>query len=196
MEHGYLVLDADYRGSPATAATGARRSTGTWADAIWRTRSTRRAGWSASTASTRERIGMYGGSYGGFMTLMAMFTAPSAFRAGAALRPVTDWAHYNHGYTSDILNTPQTRRGGLSHQLADLLRGRAARARCSSATAWSTRTSTSRTPSASSQKLIEIHAQNWDVAFYPVEDHGFVEPSSWSDEYKRIYRLFERELKK
>jgi len=46
------------------------------------------------------------------------------------------------------------------------------------------------------QKLIELHAQNWDVAFYPVEDHGFVEPSSWSDEYKRIFRLFERELKK
>ena len=38
---------------------------------------------------------------------MAMFTSPDTFAAGAALRPVTDWAHYNHEYTSNILNTPQ-----------------------------------------------------------------------------------------
>ena len=38
---------------------------------------------------------------------MAMFTSPDTFAAGAALRPVTDWSHYNHGYTSNILNEPQ-----------------------------------------------------------------------------------------
>ena len=54
-----------------------------------------------------RRIGIYGGSYGGFITLMAMFTTPDVFAAGAALRPVTDWARYNHGYTSNILNVPQ-----------------------------------------------------------------------------------------
>jgi dipeptidyl aminopeptidase/acylaminoacyl peptidase len=46
------------------------------------------------------------------------------------------------------------------------------------------------------QKLIELRAQNWDVAMYPVENHGFEEPTSWADEYKRIFGLFERELKK
>ena len=55
-----------------------------------------------------KKIGLYGGSYGGFITLMAMFTQPDVFAAGAALRPVTDWATYNHGYTSNILNTPQS----------------------------------------------------------------------------------------
>src|SRR5258708_19517569 len=54
-----------------------------------------------------KRIGLYGGSYGGFITLMAMFTEPDVFAAGAALRPVTDWAAYNNGYTSNILNLPQ-----------------------------------------------------------------------------------------
>src|SRR5436305_15037348 len=54
-----------------------------------------------------KRIGVYGGSYGGFITLMAMVTAPDVFAAGAALRPVTDWAHYNDEYTSEILNLPQ-----------------------------------------------------------------------------------------
>src|SRR5258705_5029850 len=55
-----------------------------------------------------KRIGVYGGSYGGFIPLMAMFTTPDVFAAGAALRPVTDWSHYNHGYTANILNQPQT----------------------------------------------------------------------------------------
>ena len=51
-------------------------------------------------------VGLYGGSYGGFLALMALFTEPDVFQAGAALRPVTDWAHYNHWYTSNILNVP------------------------------------------------------------------------------------------
>ena len=42
---------------------------------------------------------------------------------------------------------------------------------------------------------IELGKDNWELAVYPVEDHGFVEPSSWTDEYKRIYKLFETSLK-
>jgi dipeptidyl aminopeptidase/acylaminoacyl peptidase len=45
------------------------------------------------------------------------------------------------------------------------------------------------------QKLIELHKENWSVAVYPVEDHGFVQASSWADEYKRILDLFEKNLK-
>ena len=45
------------------------------------------------------------------------------------------------------------------------------------------------------QKLIELRKENWSVAMFPVEDHGFVEPTSWADEYKRIFALFERTLK-
>jgi len=36
--------------------------------------------------------------------------------------------------------------------------------------------------------------ENWELAVYPVEDHGFVEPSSWTDEYKRILNLFNETL--
>src|SRR5262249_59727313 len=55
----------------------------------------------------RTRVGVYGGSSGGLLPVMALFTEADVFAAGAALRPVTDWAHYNHGYTSNILNVPQ-----------------------------------------------------------------------------------------
>jgi dipeptidyl aminopeptidase/acylaminoacyl peptidase len=46
------------------------------------------------------------------------------------------------------------------------------------------------------QRLIELGKDNWEVALYPMEDHGFVEPSSWTDEYKRILKLFDNTLLK
>ncbi len=46
------------------------------------------------------------------------------------------------------------------------------------------------------QRLIELGKENWEVALYPVEDHSFKESSSWRDEYRRILRLFEEELKR
>ncbi|MEQ8531483.1 MAG: prolyl oligopeptidase family serine peptidase, partial [Imperialibacter sp.] len=47
-----------------------------------------------------------------------------------------------------------------------------------------------------SQRLIELGKKDWEMALYPVENHGFVEASSWADEYRRIYELFEKNLKK
>ena len=85
-----------------------------------------------------KRVGLYGGSYGGFITLMAMFTEPDVFAAGAALRPVTDWAHYNHGYTSNISQHAAKRRRSLQAKFADLFRGRVERRAADLRTAWST----------------------------------------------------------
>jgi len=45
------------------------------------------------------------------------------------------------------------------------------------------------------QHLLELGKENRELAVYPVEAHGFVEPSSWADEYKRIFKLFEENLK-
>ena len=47
-----------------------------------------------------------------------------------------------------------------------------------------------------SQRLIELGKDNWELAVYPLEDHNFVDPSSWTDQYKRIFKLFEETLKK
>ncbi len=44
------------------------------------------------------------------------------------------------------------------------------------------------------QRLIELGKRDWEMAVYPVEDHAFVEPSSWTDEYRRILELFERHI--
>ena len=45
------------------------------------------------------------------------------------------------------------------------------------------------------QRLIELRKENWELAVYPVEDHGFVEETRCADEYKRILMLFENNLK-
>jgi len=190
---GYVVLDMDYR-----ASAGYGRD---WRTAIYRQMGTPEVedlhdgvDWLVANADVdRNRIGTYGGSYGGFLTFMSLFNAPDLFQAGAALRPVSDWAHYNTAYTSNILNTPDVDpiayersspiyfAEGLNKPLlinapmvdnnvffVDVVR--------------------------LVQILIELEKEDFETAIYPVEPHGFVQPSSWLDEYRRIYKLFENNL--
>jgi dipeptidyl-peptidase-4 len=53
-----------------------------------------------------QRIGVYGGSYGGFMALTCLLKAPEVFRAGVAYAPVTDWRFYDTIYTERYMQTP------------------------------------------------------------------------------------------
>jgi dipeptidyl-peptidase-4 len=54
-----------------------------------------------------ERIAVYGGSYGGYMTLLLMLRTPGIFRAGIAYAPVTDWSLYDTVYTERYMDTPE-----------------------------------------------------------------------------------------
>ena len=191
---GYVVLDVDYR-----ASSGYGRD--------WRTAIYRHMGGkdledivdgakyiAAKEQVNPKRIGVYGGSYGGFITLMAMFTTPDVFAAGAALRPVTDWAHYNHGYTSNILNVPQkdaeAYRKSSPIYFAEGLKG--ALLICHGMVDTNVLFQDS---VRLAQRLIELKKENWELAPYPVENHGFERATSWADEYKRILKLFEENLR-
>ncbi|TDB68061.1 S9 family peptidase [Arundinibacter roseus] len=193
-DKGYTVLDMDYR-----ASAGYGRD---WRTGIYRFMGGKDLTDHVDGAALLvkkygidpKKIGVYGGSYGGFITLMALFTTPDVFTAGAALRPVTDWAAYNQGYTANILNEPQAdslayRRSSpiyhaaglknhllMCHGMVDVNVHFQDVARLS-------------------QRLIELGKSNWELAAYPMEDHGFVEASSWTDEYKRILKLFEEKLR-
>ena len=190
---GYVVLDMDYR-----ASKGYGRD---WRTAIYRQMGTPEiedlvdgVNWLVEHAHVdRERIGTYGGSYGGFMTFMAMFKEPDLFKSGSALRPVSDWAYYNHPYTSNILNTPDVdpiayersspiyfTEGLKGHLLINA-------------------------PMVDDnvffqdsvrlvQRLIEHEINTFETAIFPVESHGFRQPSSWLDQYRRIEKLFDRTL--
>jgi dipeptidyl aminopeptidase/acylaminoacyl peptidase len=191
---GYTVLDIDYR-----ASAGYGRD---WRTGIYRFMGGKdledhidAAKWLASTQSVNpQKIGIYGGSYGGFITLMALFTSPDTFAAGAALRPVTDWAHYNHPYTSNILNEPQKdaeayRKSSPIYHAEGL---KSALLICHGMVDVNVHYQDS---VRLAQRLIELGKENWELASYPVEDHAFVDAASWTDEYQRIFKLFEKNLK-
>jgi dipeptidyl aminopeptidase/acylaminoacyl peptidase len=194
VDNGYTVLDIDYR-----ASAGYGRD---WRTSIYRHMGSKDLSDQIDGAKylvdnfqvDKDNIGIYGGSYGGFITMMGLFNHPGTFKSGAALRSVTDWAHYNHEYTNNILNTPVQdsiayRRSSPIHfaeglqdnllilhgmidtnvQFQDVVR--------------------------LSQRLIELEKDNWEFSVFPMESHGFVEPSSWTDEYKRIFKLFQTTLK-
>ncbi|MBC3786753.1 S9 family peptidase [Spirosoma utsteinense] len=193
VDKGYTVLDIDYR---ASAGYGSE-----WRTGIYRHMGGKdlddhvdAAKWLVQTQGVdAKRIGIYGGSYGGFITLMAMFTTPDVFKAGAALRPVTDWAAYNHPYTASILNEPQADslayRRSSPINFAEGLKGHLLI--CHGIVDVNVHVQDA---IRLSQRLIELKKENWEMALYPVEDHGFVEPTSWMDEYKRILKLFDERL--
>lgn len=193
-EQGYVVLDLDYRGSKGYGRD--------WRTAIYRQMGTPEVEdlvdvvkWAGEHAHVdTERMGTYGGSYGGFLTFMALFKEPGLFKAGSALRPVSDWAHYNTGYTSNILNLPDDdpiayRRSSpiyFTEGLQDALLINSPMVDDNVFFQDSVRLV---------QRLIEQEKENFETAIFPVEPHGFRQPSSWLDEYRRIFKLFEENLK-
>ena len=194
VDNGYTVLDIDYRGS---AGYGRDWRTGIYQYMGGLDLSDQIDGAKYLIDSHNvdpKKLGIYGGSYGGFITLMAMFNEPDVFAAGAALRSVTDWAHYNHGYTSNILNTPvddpEAYRKSSPIYFAEGLKG--ALLICHGMIDTNVQF---QDVVRLSQRLIELGKDNWELAVYPMEAHGFVEPSSWTDEYSRIFKLFENNLK-
>ncbi len=193
VERGYLVLDLDFR-----ASAGYGRD---WRTAIYRRMGTPELrdyldgiDWlAAEHQADPARVGIYGGSYGGFMAFMAMFNAPDRFVAGAALRPVTDWRMYNHEYTSNILDTPELApeayRTSSPIEHAEGLRGHLliAHGMIDDNVFYQDSVRLA-------QRLIELGKPRWELASYPLERHAYQHPESWHDQYRRIYELFERTI--
>ena len=194
VQQGYVVLDMDYR-----ASEGYGRA--------WRTAIYRHMGhpeledlldgkaWLVKNHGVDpRRVGVYGGSYGGFMTEMALLRAPGEFAAGAALRAPSDWTSYNDEYTSDILNTPQLDPAAYktsspieyAANLRDPLLIEHGLIDDNVMTSDSIRLY---------QRFIELHKKNFWISLYPLERHGFVHADSWYDEYRRIDELLETYVK-
>ncbi|MBP4139941.1 S9 family peptidase [Flavobacterium geliluteum] len=192
---GYTVLDIDYRGSDGYGRdfrTGIYRFMGgkDLSDQIdGKKYLVDKYGIDA------DRVGIYGGSYGGFITLMGMLTSPGEFKSGAALRSVTDWAHYNHGYTGNILNFPETDPQSYKKSspiyFADNLKGNLVMLH-----GMVDDNVEYKDIVRLSQRFIELEKKNWTLASFPVEAHGFKETYSWIDEYSRILNLFNSTLLK
>ncbi|TAK57014.1 MAG: S9 family peptidase, partial [Bacteroidetes bacterium] len=140
------------------------------------------------------RVGIYGGSYGGFMTLMGLMLSDK-YACGAALRAVTSWENYyrhNQWYTNARLGKPEE-----------------------NAEAYRKSSPLSFVDSIKKPVLI-LHGmvddnvffqdavqlieklqkakKEFDVMVYPDEAHSFTNPDSWLDEYRRIEQYFDKYL--
>ena len=192
---GYTVLDIDYRGSDGY---GRDFRTGIYRFMGGKDLSDHLDGKKLLVEKygiDANRVGIYGGSYGGFITLMGMLTTPGEFASGAALRSVTDWAHYNHGYTGNILNFPETDPDAFKKSspiyYADNLKGNLVMLH-----GMVDDNVEYKDIVRLSQRFIELQKKNWTLASFPVESHGFKETYSWIDEYGRILNLFNSTLLK
>lgn len=145
-----------------------------------------------------NKVGVYGGSYGGFMAEMLITRAPDKVAAAAALRPVSDWKNYfasSPVYTAQRLgfpdknpeaykrSSPITYADKLERPLL-ILHGMV----------------DDNVPAQDSMQYIEKlmrlgKTQYFEAMMYPSENHGFTRPSSWADEYERILAFFEKHLK-
>ena len=197
-QKGYVVLDIDYRGS-----AGYGRD--------WRTDVYDFLGGKdfddhidaidfmvKNYGVDQKRIGVYGGSYGGFMAGMLAMRAPERIAAAAALRPVFDWKNYyasSPGYTAQRLGfpdkNPEAYKRSSPITYADKLERPLLILHGMSDDNVHVQDSVQLI-----EKLIRLgKTQYFDAMLYPSENHGFVRPESWADEYERILALFEKHLK-
>ncbi|MCI0448359.1 MAG: prolyl oligopeptidase family serine peptidase [Chlorobi bacterium] len=195
---GFVILDIDFRGSRGYGKefrNKTYRNLGYWevSDYISGINYL-----SSQGITNSEKIGIYGGSYGGFITLMALFRHPEIFKCGVALRAVSNWKNYFYSnwwytlarlgdYNKDEIkqyydiSSPITYAENLQGQLLmthgmlddnvffqDMVQ--------------------------LTQKLID-NKKDFEVMFYPKENHSFYRQTSWLDQYKRIWKFFEKNLK-
>ena len=198
VERGYVVLDIDYRGS---AGYGREWRTDVYdflggldfqdhldgIDFIVKNYSV-----------DAKRVGMYGGSYGGFMAEMAVMRAPDKVACAAALRPVSDWKNYYASspiYTSERLGFPDKnpeayRRSSPITYAKDLRRPLLILHGMVDDNVHF------QDSAQLIEKLIKLgKTEYFEAMFYPSENHGFTKPESWTDEYERILQFFDRNLK-
>ncbi|MBN1884875.1 MAG: S9 family peptidase [Candidatus Krumholzibacteriota bacterium] len=107
VARGYVILDLDYRGS---SGYGRDWRTDVYLDIGGPDLEDEMTGLEflgELPFVDPERVGIWGWSYGGYMTALAMLRYPDAFRAGAAVAPVTCWRNYDTHYTEERLGMPE-----------------------------------------------------------------------------------------
>jgi dipeptidyl aminopeptidase/acylaminoacyl peptidase len=195
MEKGLTVMDIDFRGSSGygrnwSTATYRKETAGKTSDVVDGSR------YLVKTLNTNpEHIGIYGGSGGGVITLHALFQYPDHFGAGAALRPLPDYFHYDFWNPRTILGDPYVNPEAYI-SASPIYHAEGLKDPLLICIGLSDTNTHFQGVVRLVQRLIELRKSGWELAVYPMESHSFKEPSSWSDEYRRILELFEKNLKK
>ena len=192
VQNGYTVLDFDYRGSAGYGrdyrtdihrSMGVKDVDGAVAAARWLAR---------TQGVDSARIGIYGVSYGGFMTLMSLFRYPGTFAAGISAAGVTDWAHYSDDWTSRILGRPSD--DSAAYAISSPI-NHAAGLRDALLIEHGMIDDNVEFQDAARlvQRLLEL-GKPFDMAFYPTEPHVIEGAATLVDFHKRLAAFFSQHL--
>ncbi len=197
-QKGYVVLDIDYRGS-----AGYGRD--------WRTDVYDFLGGPdyddhidaidfmvKNYGVDAKKVGVYGGSYGGFMAGMLVMRAPDKIAAAAALRPVFDWKNYYASspvYTAERLGFPDKNPEAYKRSSPIAYAEKLERPLLILHGMQDDNVHVQDSVQLV-EKLIRLgKTQYFEAMLYPAENHAFTRPESWTDEYERILTFFEKHLK-
>lgn len=140
-----------------------------------------------------DRIGIWGWSYGGYMTCMAMFKTPGVFCAGAAVAPVTDWHFYDTIYTERYMKRPQDNEEGYENSSPlNFVDGLAAPFLLVHGTA-DDNVHLSNTVSLV-DRLIDA-GKDFDLMLYPRQFHGIAANESRIHLYRRLTAFFDEHFR-
>lgn len=190
---GYVILDVDYRGS-----SGYGRD---WRSAVY----LHLGGLDLQDVLggvdyleslgniDMERLGIWGVSYGGFMTNMAMFLAPDTFQAGSSWASVNDWENYNSGYTRERLNTPSRNPEAFRRSSPVAFSGKL-RNHLLIVHGMVDSNVLFQDAVQLAEKLVQ-EGKSFGQAYYAEESHGFVRDETWIDACRRTAEWFDRYLK-
>lgn len=110
--HGYLVMKLDSRGSANRGADFEKALFRVFGEAALNDQVQGVDEVAKRWPINRQRVGIYGWSYGGYMTLRALLMRPDVFKVGVAGAPVTDFRWYDTAYTERYLEDETSNREG------------------------------------------------------------------------------------
>ena len=192
-QEGFAVVDIDYRGSSGYGRdwrVAIYRHTGgkDLDDAVDAARYCIEKGWGDST-----RVGIWGWSYGGFLTNMAMFRRPDVFKVGCSVAAVNDWKNYNLEYTTQRFKDPDQDPQAYSQSspitFAEGLQGKLLLIH-----GLQDKNVHAQDTIQLVDKLIRL-GKSFDLIVYPREDHGFARDESMVHVMGAIYDYFQEHLK-
>jgi dipeptidyl-peptidase-4 len=138
------------------------------------------------------RIGIWGWSYGGYMTSMAMLKAPGVFTAGAAVAPVTDWRFYDTIYTERYMKRPQDNEDGY-HDSSPINFADGLQAPFLLVHGTADDNVHAQNSMALVYELISA-GKDFDLMFYPRKLHGISGESARVHLYRRLTKFFDDNL--